>query len=306
MTLPVGIDYEPPVNDLPVSRATWSLEIGRAAVLVHDLQRYFVTPYAEGCAALTGAVAATARVVAAARAAGVPVFYTAQQGDQEPGERGLQGHLWGPGMSALPEHTAILAEVAPAEGDIVVEKHRYSAFARTELAERLAATGRDQLIIAGVYAHIGVTATALDAFQREIHPFVVADAVADLGAEQHRNALEVIASCCGVVILADDVAAALGAGSAELDAPDGVDGGRIDEGWDERFQGALSGLLAPEAIEAVFSQPDADLFELGLDSLRAFDLLDVLADDGLDLDFGEFTRSPTLNWLRSQAGSVAA
>ena len=297
MTLPVGIDYEAPLNDLPVSRATWTLDAGRAAVLVHDLQRYFLTPYADGCAAGAGAVEATARVVAAARAAGVPVFFTAQQGDQQPAERGLQGDLWGPGMKAVPEHTAIVAEVAPAAGEVVVEKHRYSAFARGELAELLAAAGRDQLIVAGVYAHIGVTATALDAFQREIHPFVVADAVADLSAEQHRAALEVIASCCGVVILADDVIAALGGAASSAGA---------DDGWDERFEGALAPLLAPEAIAAVFSDPDADLFELGLDSLRAFDFLDALSDDGLDLDFGEFTRSPTLNWLRAQAGSVAA
>lgn len=300
MTLPVGIDYEAPVADLPVSRATWSLEPARAVVLVHDLQRYFVTPYADGCPALADAIAATARVLAAARAAGVPVIYTAQQGDQEPTARGLQGHLWGPGMQARPEHTAILAEVAPSAGEVIVDKHRYSAFARTDLAERLAAAGRDQLVIVGVYAHIGVTATALDGFQREIQPFVVADAIADLGAEQHRHALAVIASCCGVVIRADDVIAAFGVAVTE-DAP-----AQVKLGWDERFQGALTPLLPPEAIEAVFAHPDADLFELGLDSLRAFDLLDVLSDDGLDLDFGEFTRSPTLNWLRAQAGTVAA
>ena len=58
MTLPVGIDYEAPLHDLPVSRATWNLDAGRAAVLVHDLQRYFVTPFAEGCGEI-GAVSAT-------------------------------------------------------------------------------------------------------------------------------------------------------------------------------------------------------------------------------------------------------
>ncbi len=296
MTLPVGIDYEAPLHDLPVSRATWELDAGRAAVLVHDLQSYFVTPFTAGCPALAGALAATEQIVRAARAAGVPVFYTAQQGDQDPADRGLQGDLWGPGMSTDPAHTAIVAQVAPSGTDAIVEKHRYSAFAHTDLADRLATAGRDQLIITGVYAHIGVTATALDGFQREIHPFVVADAVADLGAEQHRRALELIASCCGVVILADDVLGALRSEDESSEAG----------GWDERIQSALSGLLAPDALTVFFADPDSDLFELGLDSLRAFDFLDALADDGLDLDFGEFTRSPTLNWLRRQAGSVAA
>ena len=304
MSLPAGIDYQAPLHDLPSSRAPWRLDAARAAVLVHDLQRYFVTPYADGCPALAGALAAAERTVRAARAAGVPVIYTAQQGDQDPLDRGLQGDLWGPGMTADPEHTEIVAEVAPAVGDAIVAKHRYSAFARSDLADRLAAAGRDQLVIAGVYAHIGVTATALDAFQREIQPFLVADAVADLGAEQHRRALELIASCCGVVTLAADVTRTFQAATVATASGTGAEG--VGDPWDDRFQGALAGLLTPDALAVFFADPNADLFELGLDSLRAFDFLDALADDGLDLDFGEFTRSPTLNWLRQQAGSVAA
>lgn len=292
MTLPAGIDYLPPLTDLPASRASWRLERDRAAVLVHDLQRYFVRPYAAGCAALDGAVSATARILAAARAAGVPVFYTAQNGDQEPGERGLQADLWGPGMAADPDHTAILDEVAPAAGDTVLVKHRYNAFARSDLAEHLAMAGRSQLVITGVYAHIGVTATALDAFQREIHPFVVADAVADLGPEEHRRALAQVASCSGVVTLTDDVVVAFAA--PELD----------EHPWDARFRRALTGLLPADVIDALFDRPDADWFELGLDSLRAFELLDLLAEDGLDVDFGEFTRTPTLAWLREQAQAL--
>lgn len=287
MTLPAGIDYQPPLSALPPSRAQWPLSRDRAAVLVHDLQRYFARPYAEGSAALRGALDATAAVLAAARAAGVPVFYTAQQGDQDPDERGLQRDLWGPGMSAIPEHTEILPSVAPADGDTVLVKHRYSAFARGDLAERLAAAGRTQLVITGVYAHIGVTATAFEAFQREIEPFVVADAVADLGAAEHRRALETIASCAGVVTLADAVVAAF-----------------AGDGWDQRFRTALAGVVSDAVAEAFFAEPDGDWFALGIDSLRAFEFLDRVAEDGLDVDFGEFTRTPTLNWLRGQARAL--
>jgi bifunctional isochorismate lyase/aryl carrier protein len=323
MTLPAMIDYEPPTAQLPPSRADWRLEAGRAAVLVHDLQRYFVRPYAEDCEALRSAIAATAGLVTAAREVGAPVFYTAQRGDQDPRERGLQQDLWGPGMRAIPEHIEILAEVAPQPGDVVLTKHRYSAFARSDLAERLAAAGRDQLIITGVYAHIGITATALEAFQREVQPFVVADGVADFGEEQHRNALAQIAGCCGAVVLAAEVLAGLRAVAATerpeaaplierpetappIERPEGVEIGPpaaapADPNRSDRLiRAAMHGLIDEPQLEAAFAAPDADLFELGLDSLRAFEFLDVLADDGIDIDFGEFVRTPTLNWLRRQ------
>lgn len=293
MSLPQRINYDapvPPLAPLPDSRADWRLEPGRAALLVHDLQTYFLRPYDPDCGALREALAQTARLLAAARAAGVPVYYTAQRGDQVPHQRGLQGDLWGPGMRAVPEHTTIVEQVAPVTGDVVLDKHRYSAFAQSDLAERLAAQGRDQLVITGVYAHIGITATAFDAFMREVHPFVVADAVADFGPEQHVRALQQVASCSGVVTLTEAV---LEAFARQGDAARDVQA----DSWGVQVREALAAGVDEAFARAAFEQPDRDLFELGLNSLRAFEVLDLLAEQGVDLDFGEFTRRPTLAHL---------
>ncbi len=297
MTLPSGIHYPTPTTDLPTSHASWSLDRDRTAVLVHDLQRYFLRPYAAGAPVVETMLSHTAAILHAARRAGVPVFYTAQHGDQDPVERGLQGDLWGRGMASTPEHTAIVAPVAPGPVDTVLPKHRYSAFARSDFADRLRRLGRDRLVITGVYAHIGVVATALDAFQREVRPFVVADAVADFGPEEHRRALAQIASCSGIVTTTAAVLAALAPASEPAVAH--------PHPWDDRFRTALAGLLPEETVEELFARPDADVFQLGLDSLRAFELLDLLADDGVDVDFGEFARTPTLTWLRQQTESLA-
>ena len=43
--------------------------------------------------------------------------------------------------------------------------------------------GRDQLLVTGVYAHIGCTATVVEAFQRDIEAFSAADAVAKAAIE---------------------------------------------------------------------------------------------------------------------------
>ena len=57
----------------------------------------------------------------------------------------------------------MIAALAPDEDDTVLVKWRYSAFHRSPLEEMLKETGRDQLIITGVYAHIGCMTTATDA-----------------------------------------------------------------------------------------------------------------------------------------------
>ena len=160
---------------------------------------------------LTPAIANIARLIAGARRAGVPVLYTAQKGNQFRPDRGLQADLWGPGMSATPEHEEILPDLAPANGDIVLVKHRYSAFQRSNLETLMRARGRDQLMICGIYAHIGCLATAIEAFQRYIETFAVADAQADFSREKHDMAMGWIAATCGVVLSTDQAVAAMDA-----------------------------------------------------------------------------------------------
>lgn len=199
MALPQIAPYCPPaLAGLPRPRAPWAPHRDRLALLVHDMQQYFCAPFPPGAAPLRDVTAHIARLLAAARAAGIPVFYTAQKGDQFPADRGLQRDLWGPGMEARADHEAILAPLAPAPGDHVLVKHRYSAFQRSNLAELMRARGRDQLLVTGIYAHIGCLATAAEAFQRDIQPFPVCDAQADFDRARHDMAMAWIAGCCGV------------------------------------------------------------------------------------------------------------
>ena len=199
MALPIIPAYDLPA-DAPAARAPWQPEGPRLALLIHDMQRYFCGAYGDQPSPLPPVVAHIAALADAARRAGVPVFYTAQHGDQFRADRGLQADLWGPGMRAVPEHQDIIARLAPQPGDIVLVKHRYSAFQRANLAELLRARGRDQLAITGVYAHIGCLATAVEAFQRDIQPFPVFDAQADFTAEKHDMAMAWVAATCGVPV----------------------------------------------------------------------------------------------------------
>ncbi|RAJ45585.1 bifunctional isochorismate lyase/aryl carrier protein [Kitasatospora sp. SolWspMP-SS2h] len=218
MALPAIAPYELPA-ELPPSRVPWRVDPARAAVLVHDLQHYFLGAFPAAGPPLEPVLAHTARILAAARAAGLPVFYSHQRGGQTPKQRGLQLDFWGPGLPADEHAQAMPAAVTPEPGDRLVLKWKYSAFVRTDLAEQLAELGRDQLVIVGVYAHIGVQMTAADAWQRDLQAFVVADAVADFSAEQHREALRWTAGKCAVVL---DTARLLAQVGAAEPAPEGV------------------------------------------------------------------------------------
>jgi bifunctional isochorismate lyase/aryl carrier protein len=214
MSLPeIGPYALPRAGELPEGRVGWRPERARTALLVHDMQRYFLAPYTG--APVPEVTANIARLAAVAREQGVPVFYTAQPGRQDPADRGLLTEFWGEGIGAVidsdPRAADIVDALAPQEHDEVLVKWRYSAFQRSTFAERLAARGRDQLLITGVYAHIGLQATAVEAFMRDVQPFLVADAVADFSRERHDQTCAYVAQRCGVTTTTADALAALSA-----------------------------------------------------------------------------------------------
>ncbi len=199
----------PAAAEVPSVRPAWTLDRGRAALLIHDMQRYFLRPFDLAAEPIPTLIGNIARLAAAARAAGVPIFYTAQKGQQDRRDRGLQADFWGPGMGRTPEHQDIVAELAPLDGDVVLTKHRYSAFQRSNLEALMRARGRDQIVVCGVYAHIGCQLTAAEAFQRDIEPFLAADALADFSREKHMGAIAWTAGVCGGVLTTDQIESCL-------------------------------------------------------------------------------------------------
>lgn len=210
MALPTIPPYALPSEaELPQALGPWQPQTQRLALLVHDMQRYFLAKFAADSAPLASAIANIARLIAHCRKLGIPVFYTAQKGQQDRRDRGLQADLWGPGMQAIAEHESIIDELAPGSDDFVLVKHRYSAFQRSNLETLMRVRGRDQLLVTGVYAHIGCSATVVEAFQRDIEAFIAADAVADFTREDHDYAMRWIARTCGVPMSTKALLAAL-------------------------------------------------------------------------------------------------
>lgn len=180
-----------PVADIttPDQKITWQPAADRAALLVHDMQHYFVKVYAEDKQPYLQLMHNIRRLLDAAHASGVPVFYSGQPGGMTRAQRGLGYDFNGPGMPDDNQERAIATPIAPAPGDTFVTKWRDNAFINTNLRQLIRWHHRDQLIVCGIYAFTGVTVTSADAYYHDIQPFIISDAVADLTAERHKDAL---------------------------------------------------------------------------------------------------------------------
>jgi isochorismate hydrolase len=211
--IPPIAPYEMPVVDLAGGGASWRPRADRTALLIHDMQHYFLAPFVRTASPARELIRNARLLRDACTARGVPVAYTAQPGGMSRAERGLLADFWGAGMSAAPEHRRIVDELHPGERDVVFTKWRYSAFHRSGLLSFLRREGRDQLLICGVFAHVGCLMSAQDAFANDIEPFLIADATADFSAQHHASALEYAAARCAAVQSTATVLAELDASS---------------------------------------------------------------------------------------------
>ncbi|MEU5259223.1 isochorismatase family protein [Amycolatopsis sp. NPDC021455] len=210
MGIPVIAPYPMPAEaDLPGNTATWTADPDRALLLVHDMQRYFLQPFPSGRQPGDALVRNVAMLRETCRRSCTQVAYTAQPGGMTEGQRGLLRDFWGPGMRVDPADRQIVEPLTPAPDDWVFTKWRYSAFSRSDLLARMRDHGLDQLIVCGVYGHVGVLATALEAFANDIQTFLVADAVADFSPGHHRLTMEYAASRCAVVATTSTILAHL-------------------------------------------------------------------------------------------------
>ncbi|WP_155640695.1 isochorismatase family protein [Burkholderia pseudomultivorans] len=296
MAIPKIASYPMPA-ELPPNRVNWRFDPGRAALLVHDMQDYFLDFYDRSAEPVPMLVAHVRRLIDFAHAVGMPVYYTAQPAKQAAAERALLTDMWGPGLTAQPSRAAICETLAPAPGDTVLDKWRYSAFRRSPLETRLREQRRDQLAICGIYAHIGCLMTASDAFMRDVQPFFVADALADFSEREHRMALDYVAGRCGMTVTTD---ALVGVTSVDDTAPNDT-------------APALAAIAEQVArslrIPAAELGEHDNLIECGLDSIRMMTLVEQWRAQGCDITFVQLAEQPTLGaWTQMlrRAAQVSA
>lgn len=157
-----------------------------ALILVDFVQAYFDrnSPLYAG---VEDALSSALRIRAAARKAGVPVFYTNvvyREGGADGGVfyrkvPALEVFVQGNPLGGWPEG------LEPAEDETVISKQYPSAFFGTSLDATLTSSGIDTLIITGLTTSGCIRATCVDAVSYGFIPIVVGDACGDRHASPH-------------------------------------------------------------------------------------------------------------------------
>lgn len=303
MALPKILPYPMPGEaDLPKNKVAWTADPNRAVLLIHDMQQYFIDAFTPDQSPVVELLTHIQKLRSCCAELGIPVIYSAQPGGQAPEQRGLLQDFWGSGINDGPYQKKFVDAVAPSEQDMLLTKWRYSAFQKTNLHDIMREQGRDQLMICGIYAHIGCLLTASEAFMKDIQPFFIADALADFSEEKHRLALVYAAERCAVTLTTERLVASLITQEQRLvsehsKAPSG-EANTVDAAKGQSLLTLQT--LRKNVAELLQEQPlsigeDDHLIEYwGLDSIRIMSLAERFRREGLDISFVELAEQPTL------------
>jgi nicotinamidase-related amidase len=208
--------------DLPISTidavpSPFPLDVGSTALVLIDMQRDFLLPGGFGetlgndVSLLQRVVPPLVEVLSAARAAGMLVIPTReghlpdlsdcppaklQRGkpSQRIGDMGANGRILIRGEYG---HD-IVDELAPIEGEVVIDKPGKGAFYATELQAVLQTAGITRLIVTGVTTEVCVHTTVREANDRGYEALVLSDCVGSYFPEFQRVGLEMVSAQGGI------------------------------------------------------------------------------------------------------------
>lgn len=198
------------------------MELGRehTALMVVDMQNGFchddgsVNKVGLPAARLQPAIEPCARLIAAARLAGIPVIYTRYVYRADYTDGGVMVHELIPDLkngrclSAGTWDIQVLDELAPMDTDYIIDKNRPSAFFATGLEPILKGLAINDLAVCGVTTNCCVETTVRDASQRDYRTFVVQDAVAEYEDDRHAVALKSMGMLFAKLVSVDEVTSA--------------------------------------------------------------------------------------------------
>jgi maleamate amidohydrolase len=179
----------------------------RPALVVIDLNYAFTDPSSPLHCDTDQAVAATARLLQAARAGDRPVAFTTIEYDEGAKRVARAFIAKAPALTLMTPGSRwaqIDERIAPREGEPVLVKLFASAFFGTALQSMLTAAGCDTLVVTGASTSGCVRATVVDGLQHGLNVLVPREAVADRAPSAHEASLTDIDAKYGDVVSVDE------------------------------------------------------------------------------------------------------
>ena len=204
------------------ARLGQSVTLGsRPAVLVVDFSRGFTDPASTMGSDLTSEVEATTRLLAAARAKGIPVVFTTIGFESNLKD----GSLWlqkAPGLAELQiggKWVEIDPRLQRGEDEVVILKKGASAFFGTNLPSVLVSQGVDTIVLCGATTSGCIRATAVDLLQCGYPTLVPRECVGDRAQAPHEANLVDIQAKYADVVSAEDALSYLESVGEKIGAP---------------------------------------------------------------------------------------
>jgi nicotinamidase-related amidase len=172
----------------------------RTALLMWDCTERIVS----GAIAQKQFVSRSTSLIAAARAAAIPIIYSRRNDvsweELGPGWVRLRLKLMGMNAEELFRRTnsasaiegKFAGELAPAPGDVILEKCSTNGFLETSLARILRARGIQTIVIAGISIETGVDHTAREAINQGFYAVIARDAVSSHSQPRYQASMAII------------------------------------------------------------------------------------------------------------------
>ena len=189
---------------------------GHTAVLVIDVQNDFCAPgghtevnLGKDVADCQAVVDPIVRLVASARRAGAVVIWVKADYNRTYLSPPIHARQVARGVAnaycVAGTWGAELYRVSPEDGDMVIQKHRHSAFIGTELEQILRDRGIRTVVFAGVQTHVCIESSLRDASARGYYVVVPGDCVGSFDRDLHDKTLRCVEMHFGDVVGSNDL-----------------------------------------------------------------------------------------------------
>ena len=182
---------------------TWYLNHRQCALLVLDMQRFFLDPachaFIPGAPVILPIIRSLQDVFLNQK---MPVIQTLHTNNRN--NAGQMKEWWQRLISKEKPEAKIVEELADQRVH-TVEKHQYDAFYKTDLEDWLKDHDIRQLVISGVMTHLCCETTARSAFVRGFEVIFVVDGTATYTRAFHQASLQNLAHGFAVPVLAQEI-----------------------------------------------------------------------------------------------------